>query len=1291
MRKLKLLFAAAALMGGVCSGSAQSWVAPTIAGEDPVAGTQYKVMNVGAGKFLDMGKAWFGWSTTAILSDNGVNFTMTADGDNWKFIRTGTQGVFTSGNGIPGDAMHVDNTANTYGITKLPNGYYQIHDAATEYTTCWGYIEHNSVWGPVAHADISTIGDKGEWAFLSLVTAEAYKTRLKLYDRLNTAYSEGADTDAAAAVYNNANATVDELNAAYSELNLARLTKYLEGKTASKENPIDITEYVLVNPDFEVATSNGQMPPGWTITIGGANCGQQNRTDTNPETSLAITNFIEAWHWQSITPGVIAQTVTSLPEGTYVLECDASVCHDPEAGDGTDIEGAYLFIKSSLKTEQEAVGNLRLRINHYSVSFSHGGDGEVQFGLKATEKINANWLSADNFKIYYAGPMDLSVYKTLLEEAVANFEAKESSLDTDAFSNLKTIVDGQNKNYSSSSEYKTAISNINTINDYVGDLVTANAVDQNAKMNATVLSALQTEIDNATSVTLAGIADAITALTTATANATTSIANYAEAKTILEAASIYDAAGQESYAANETIAAIQTAYDDATLTAVSAEQKTAAQAALATACKAQTQPKDNCDMTPWIMNPNFDGNADGWTTEKRGDGWTAEPYNNGQFIEYWTPSVINETNSTRFFDYYQSITSLPSGAYTISAEMLNSTNNEEKEEGHESVDWNGGGNAGVYGKTASNEVQKLITINDQTLRLYTTDEILVVDGELRIGVKNINPLTGRWFKADNFKLTYVRQLTADEKEEIAKANAVIAYNEALAAAQAITDGTIPTPAYTNLQDVITANTLKDGTSTQYNDAAAALNEAATTAAAMVAPYAAWKTLKTQADALVAVDSDNDTAKGTLSSAISTQNAAAEAATTASAIVDATTALKTAMTTYAGVANPVGDNARFDLTFMLTNPDVTSYWDGTWWIAPDGWYRDQEGGNFQVMNNNSVNAEDNIHDIFMEYYYLSNNTTWDNGKFNIYTKATLPAGTYTMNCYAFAKEVNYTSADPNGQVYFYANDTQGSRITSEKLAEQSISFVNESEQEVKIGLKPLAGNTYNWMGIGYVKLYKVPAQTYEVDETKAWDNTIAGAGDVTLKRTIKAGINTLVLPFSMTQAEVEANFGADSKVYAVSSYDDAVENISFVSKDGISANQPCLLKATVAGTNYTLADRTIVAGDPVANATNVKMTGTYAASMTVEKDAYNYIISGGKIYFVDSDVTLKNTRAYITLTTPSAARTLTMSFDGGETTGIATIENGELKVETGVIYDLQGRKVNNPAKGLYILNGKKVIK
>ena len=47
------------------------------------------------------------------------------------------------------------------------------------------------------------------------------------------------------------------------------------------------------------------------------------------------------------------------------------------------------------------------------------------------------------------------------------------------------------------------------------------------------------------------------------------------------------------------------------------------------------------------------------------------------------------------------------------------------------------------------------------------------------------------------------------------------------------------------------------------------------------------------------------------------------------------------------------------------------------------------------------------------------------------------------------------------------------------------------------------------------------------------------------------------------------------------------------------------------------------------------------------------------------------------------------FGFGEATGIEAIDNGQLTIDNEV-YDLQGRRVANPTKGIYVVNGKKVI-
>lgn len=80
------------------------------------------------------------------------------------------------------------------------------------------------------------------------------------------------------------------------------------------------------------------------------------------------------------------------------------------------------------------------------------------------------------------------------------------------------------------------------------------------------------------------------------------------------------------------------------------------------------------------------------------------------------------------------------------------------------------------------------------------------------------------------------------------------------------------------------------------------------------------------------------------------------------------------------------------------------------------------------------------------------------------------------------------------------------------------------------------------------------------------------------------------------------------------------------------------------------------------------------------------------YKVKSNVTnIPGNKAFLVLTNAEAqAKGFVLEFEDGGTTGIETIENSKYSTEDGVYYDLQGRRVENPTRGVYIVNGKKVV-
>ena len=89
-------------------------------------------------------------------------------------------------------------------------------------------------------------------------------------------------------------------------------------------------------------------------------------------------------------------------------------------------------------------------------------------------------------------------------------------------------------------------------------------------------------------------------------------------------------------------------------------------------------------------------------------------------------------------------------------------------------------------------------------------------------------------------------------------------------------------------------------------------------------------------------------------------------------------------------------------------------------------------------------------------------------------------------------------------------------------------------------------------------------------------------------------------------------------------------------------------------------------------------------------ASSYVLQNGASGLGFYPVKAENTvsvapfRAYLTAATP--ARSLRIVY-AGETTGIESMDN-ESNIED--YYDLQGRRVAQPTKGLYIVNGKKVM-
>lgn len=270
------------------------------------------------------------------------------------------------------------------------------------------------------------------------------------------------------------------------------------------------------------------------------------------------------------------------------------------------------------------------------------------------------------------------------------------------------------------------------------------------------------------------------------------------------------------------------------------------------------------------------------------------------------------------------------------------------------------------------------------------------------------------------------------------------------------------------------------------------------------------------------------------------------------------------------------------------------------------------------------------------------------------------------------------------------------------------FTVETAGEVTITIQESTTYTNNWFSLADAELLSdadksTPVTLSEGSDMASTISTNDGElATVTLQRAIKVGYNTVCLPFDMTAVQVQDVFGASSIVYAFTEESENAHqvtvNFNSVGAGTISANVPVLVKATkatAANQENVIAGVIIVAPatDAKVAGTNFDFVGTYAASTDIA--AGDYFIStdnegNGHIYESEGNTTMKAFRAYLhDKSAPSAGVKTVRLFIEGVATRISEI-NGEA-AENGAIFNLAGQRVNRAQKGIFIINGKKVIK
>ena len=185
-----------------------------------------------------------------------------------------------------------------------------------------------------------------------------------------------------------------------------------------------------------------------------------------------------------------------------------------------------------------------------------------------------------------------------------------------------------------------------------------------------------------------------------------------------------------------------------------------------------------------------------------------------------------------------------------------------------------------------------------------------------------------------------------------------------------------------------------------------------------------------------------------------------------------------------------------------------------------------------------------------------------------------------------------------------------------------------------------------------------------------------------------GNATYCSPYALDFSEVEG-----LKAYAATGYNKATQVVTLTRVQTTEAGVGLFLKGEPGEYVVPVIE---YSNDYTLNLLVGTLEQTTVNSTAGEMSNYKFTIADGDaapmFYPFEDNTAFSAGKAYLQIPTAwlpvAAQKSLNIRFDDGETTDIDELkgESGEVKT----IYDLQGRAVENPTSGIYIINGKKVV-
>ena len=283
-------------------------------------------------------------------------------------------------------------------------------------------------------------------------------------------------------------------------------------------------------------------------------------------------------------------------------------------------------------------------------------------------------------------------------------------------------------------------------------------------------------------------------------------------------------------------------------------------------------------------------------------------------------------------------------------------------------------------------------------------------------------------------------------------------------------------------------------------------------------------------------------------------------------------------------------------------------------------------------------------------------------------------------------VDYSSISGSGSMSIALGD-EASKFSDYKTYKGTVTGMLAS-----LKANGLRINGHDWTLIG-IALYG--------PKTTAASNGLTGCID--FKRYLSASQwRAMSLPYNLDEEQTAKLFGNDAKITTLTSVvsDDQKKtlSISFGPVNSIKANKPYLVKVAADRQEFVLEGVSLDVDK--FTSTSVNINGVSFVSTAPAEDGTDrtelpmnaYYLSNNVFYpHKNNKVTIKAGLCYMVLGAEAAAKGYSLNFqnEDGSVTGIQEIPAAR-ENKTMEIYTLQGVRVLRPGKGIYIVNGKKMV-